>query len=388
MMPVLPAVSPPVLIPQALLAAKMVAGKKAIGTDQNFDLPTGAMAAAKAKAEEMKLDFVTGEGTIIGDPTLQAGNDVSVKNGGLRWTGSYRVTSATHEFDPDTGYHTHFEIGGSEPNTFANLVDAGTDFGKSGRINGVMPGIVTNLMDPLALGRVKVKFAWLDDMVESDWARIATPMSGSSMGFQFTPQANDEVLVAFENGDFNRPYVVGGLWNMTSRPPLPTPKAVVGGKVAERIIKTQAGHIISLVDMPGKEAILIADKTGQNSIAIDSVKNEFNITCFGKTNVTSKQDVTVKSEAAKVVIDATQDISLTSKGGNVKIDCINFEVKAKAEIKLESNAQAAIKSQMVQLNGQAMVKVDGGVINATSNGPMMLMGKPVNINPPSLIVLP
>jgi uncharacterized protein involved in type VI secretion and phage assembly len=51
------------------------------------------------------------------------------------------------------------------------------------------------------------------------WARLATFMGGKHRGSWFTPDTNDEVLVAFEAGDPRYPYVIGGLWSNSSRPP-------------------------------------------------------------------------------------------------------------------------------------------------------------------------
>ena len=109
----------------------------------------------------------------------------------------------------------------------------------------------------------------MDALEESNWGRIATPMAGGSQGFQFMPEINDEVLVAFEQGDVNRPYVLGGLWTKTSMPPLAAPMAVIGGKVAKRIIKTASGHTLTFTDAPGQEKIEVIDKTMMNKIVID-----------------------------------------------------------------------------------------------------------------------
>src|SRR4051812_31769405 len=84
---------------------------------------------------------------------------------------------------------------------------------RTGRIYGVVVGVVTNNQDKEGLGRVKVKFPWLSDADESNWARIATPMAGASRGVFFLPEVDDEVLVVFEQGLVSRPYVLGGLWN-------------------------------------------------------------------------------------------------------------------------------------------------------------------------------
>ena len=54
---------------------------------------------------------------------------------------------------------------------------------------------------PTSIGRVKVKFPWLGDDVESWWARIAAPGAGPDYGIVWVPQVNDEVLVGFEHGD-------------------------------------------------------------------------------------------------------------------------------------------------------------------------------------------
>jgi uncharacterized protein involved in type VI secretion and phage assembly len=48
---------------------------------------------------------------------------------------------------------------------------------------------------------------------------LATFMGGKNRGSWFTPDSNDDVLVAFEGGDPRRPYVIGGLWNCSDRPP-------------------------------------------------------------------------------------------------------------------------------------------------------------------------
>lgn len=388
MVPVLPIATPVVLSPEAAKAAGLLAGKKDLITDQVMALPSDAMAQAKGRMEEMQMDFVTGEGEILGTPMVQAGNTISIDGVGLRWKGSYKVTSATHEIVSGGVYTTYFEIGGSEPNTMANMVEGGRDASQYGRINGVVSAIVTNLMDPLMNARVKVKFPWLDSMVESAWARIASPMAGSNRGFEFIPEVGDEVLVAFEQGDFNRPYILGGLWNLTAPPPLKTVQAVMGGKVVKRMIKTTAGHTITLSDAPGQEMISIVDKTTQNKLEIDSVKNEFNITCFGKTNVVSKQDVTVKSETGKVNIEGQMGIALISKAGNITMECIDFKVDAKGQVAIEGKLTADLKASAITIAAKAALKLEGSIVNANSNGPMMLMGKPVNINPPSLIVLP
>src|SRR5262249_22667121 len=144
----------------------------------------------------------------------------------------------------------------------------------SSRCYGVVIGVVTNNQDPDGLGRVKVKFPWLVDNDESNWARIASPMAGSDRGFSFLPAVQDEVLVAFEHGDFRSPYILGALWNGVDKPP---GEKKSDSKNEKLLIKSRSQHLFILDDTAGKEKIQIIDKTGKNSIVIDSSSNKMTV---------------------------------------------------------------------------------------------------------------
>jgi uncharacterized protein involved in type VI secretion and phage assembly len=70
-----------------------------------------------------------------------------------------------------------------------------------------------------ASGRVRVELPWLNPAQTSNWAPIATLMSGRRRGAYFMPEIDDEVLLAFEHGDLAHPFVVGFLWNGVDSPP-------------------------------------------------------------------------------------------------------------------------------------------------------------------------
>jgi type VI secretion system secreted protein VgrG len=74
-------------------------------------------------------------------------------------------------------------------------------------------------------GRVKVQFHWdregKKDENSSCWIRVAQPVGGRGSGFFWLPEVNDEVLVAFEEGDPDRPLIVGRLYNASDAPPRP-----------------------------------------------------------------------------------------------------------------------------------------------------------------------
>src|SRR5918911_2821880 len=135
------------------------------------------------------------------------------------------------------------------------------------RINGVVVGLVRDVEDPQQLGRVQVYFPWLADENQSQWARVATLMSGSGRGSWFMPELEDEVLVAFEQGDVEHPYIVGFLWNGQDKPP----NDGIDTKV--RRLKTVTGHTVEFDDRPGKERILIKSK-GEHQIEMNDRPGE------------------------------------------------------------------------------------------------------------------
>ena len=104
------------------------------------------------------------------------------------------------------------------------------------RIYGVVIGIVTNNNDPKSQGRIKVKFPWLDQKYESEWARLASPMAGKNRGLYCLPEVEDEVLVMFEHGDVRRPYILGALWNGKDAPPAENDK----GENNLRLLKSRS----------------------------------------------------------------------------------------------------------------------------------------------------
>jgi uncharacterized protein (DUF2345 family) len=67
------------------------------------------------------------------------------------------------------------------------------------------------------LGRIKVRFHWQQGQTPDDrdtcWIRVFQRQAGAGMGWQFLPRIGQEVLVDFFEGDIERPFVRGALYN-------------------------------------------------------------------------------------------------------------------------------------------------------------------------------
>lgn len=188
-------------------------------------------------------------------------------------------------------------------------------------LSGVAVAVVTGNQDPEGLGRVKVALPWRGEDGETYWARVSSLMAGNQRGIVFYPEVDDEVLVAFEHGDVNYPYVIGALWNGKDKPPetnsdgrnnIRKIRSRSGHEIIfnddgtakqEKIeIHTKAGHKIVLDDSAGMEKIEILDKTGNNKLTIDSVQN----------SISMESAMQLKIKANMVEIEGTTSLTLKS----------------------------------------------------------------------------
>ena len=198
-----------------------------------------------------------------------------------------------------------------------------------GRFHGVVIGIVTNNRDPEGMHRVKLHFPWLHPDEESHWARVATPMAGKGRGLYALPEVDDEVLVAFEHGSVDHPFVMGALWNGKDT----APENNDNGSNDHRSFTSRSGHVVRLNDASGQETVEIIDKSGSNRIVIDT-------------------------SARKIRIEADGDIEITSSGGKVKISGIGIELASQTDVKVQAqttidvnaNAQVSIQAALVKVN--------------------------------------
>jgi uncharacterized protein involved in type VI secretion and phage assembly len=190
------------------------------------------------------------------------------------------------------------------------------------RVFGVVVGIVTNIDDPDGLGRVKVKFPWLKEDVESHWSRIMSLMAGNESGCVFRPEVEDEVLVLFEHGDTRCPYVIGALWN--GQDAMPSERGSDSDNNI-RLIKSRSGHIIKLDDTAGSEKIEIIDKKEKNTIVIDTSSN-------------------------KISISADTDIELKASNGKILLDATEIEIKSSGSATVEASGDMTIKGSTVNIN--------------------------------------
>ena len=193
-------------------------------------------AAAQAIFDRIGSMSVEVQAEVVGNAQLTPGSSVTIGGVGGMLAGTFTLSATRHFWDQHAhGYRTSFTVNDRQDRSLLGVVNGGLGTPLAGgRMSGVVTGLVTNIQDDGGMCRVKVKFPWLSDDYESDWARTVQLGAGSSRGFQILPEVDDEVLVAFEQGDLNRPMIVGGVHNGTDHPPSSIGEAVQSGKVVKR----------------------------------------------------------------------------------------------------------------------------------------------------------
>jgi type VI secretion system secreted protein VgrG len=187
-------------------------------------------------------------------PQVRAGNTLTVT--GLPGVdATYGVLQVEHTWSP-RGYNNTFTV--TPAQRWSPSVRPPRP-----QLSGIHPARVVDNHDPHNQGRIRVQYYWQTDN-QTTWVRLLSAHAGPGRGMLFLPEIGDEVLVVFEEGDAERPYVVGSAWNGVHQPPAAgfhQPGEVNGSEFARNDIKrivTKSGHRITVVDTPGQETISLA----------------------------------------------------------------------------------------------------------------------------------
>ena len=173
------------------------------------------------------------------------------------------------------------------------------------RLYGVYPALVTDIRDPEGRGRVKVRLPGFADAASalSEWAPLATLMAGRKSGSWFVPDADSEVLVAFEAGDLRRPYVIGALWSDA-----PPERMDSAGNNWRKVLRSRNGIRVVLDDQDGKEALTLETPGGQKVTLEDGA---------GSIEIADRQGNSIRLEAGSVTVRAAAKVTINSSAVEV-----------------------------------------------------------------------
>lgn len=248
------------------------------------------------------------------------------------------------------------------------------------RIIGVVLGIVAKNYDKDMAGRVCVTIPTRDAQAnELRWARWAQPYSGKEWGQYFLPEIGDQVLLAFEGGNIEKPFIVGSV-------PLDNNKFLAQSHTRENSIKrvvTKHGSAILFED--GKD-----DEGGKDKISLRTAGNAHSLVLDNESGVIRASDkkkenfIELKTgEGAgelrikvknRLTIEVGDNIKLILSGetGAMRIEVSELSVKAGKQIKL-------ITDGTIKLDGATITEKSSSTFRVESSGMMSFDGGQIKL---------
>jgi type VI secretion system secreted protein VgrG len=244
-------------------------------------------------------------------------------------------------------------------------------------------------------GRIQVRFPFdHEGDISTDktlWVRVVQGWSGNNWGTQYIPRIGMEVVVAFLEGDVNRPVVVGCLFNGNNKPVFAASEKNKSGLRTRSTLQGGTANFseFSIDDTKGSEAVFLhAEKdlnvevennrnvsvTKDETIKIDgrktdTVKQNYAVTVSagnfsntvsqGTITETAAQSITLKVAGNSIVID-TSSITLTVGASTIKLTASEVDVKA-LQVSVQGQMKTSVEGAMVQVSGEGMLELKGGI---------------------------
>lgn len=246
------------------------------------------------------------------------------------------------------------------------------------RIFGVALGLVAKNYDKDAPGRLCVNIPARDkEANELQWARFAMPSGGKKWGHYFMPEVGDQVLLAFENGNIEKPFVIGCV-------PVDSSSFFSGSVDEDNQVKrivTKNGSTVSFEDNKegdgDKDKITIQTAKKKHTILMDNENKKIVIQDQNGGNL-----IEMKTEAGQMKIAAKKKleilvgdnikIKMNGETGAVKIKAEEVGIETSRQLKLESNGTLSEQGAQVMVKGSSMVKLE-------SNGILKVSGTPIKL---------
>jgi type VI secretion system secreted protein VgrG len=270
--------------------------------------------------------------------------------------GSYLITDIMHVCDESGNYHNTFD---AVPDSVASPPYGNVH---STPTADSQPATVVANNDPSGLGRVQVAFAWQKETgANTPWIRMINPHSGGGKGFYFIPEVGEEVLVAFEGGNAEKPFVLGSMYSGAAS------SGYADDSNTVKAIHTRSGHIIKFTE---DQSIQITDKSGNEIVLDTSGKN---------INISAPETVTIN--AKNIVMNADENITY-SAGQNVSVSAgKDITQSASGDInEISDNRTEIAENNYTRKSATSMEMAEEVNLNSTKENILMQSAKTVAFN--------
>lgn len=252
-----------------------------------------------------------------------------------------------------------------------------TEMGEE-RVPGVVVGIVTENYHKDFPGKVRVSIPVRDENANVlKWAKVAGVYGGKEWTHYFLPEKDDQVLVAFEHGNMEKPYVIASLPRDGDR--------VIAETADEdnQFKKIVTRHGSSLIfhdhkDGDGKKDYIELHTPDTNlQMVLDNEKLSIRIADKEK-----HCEFEMKADEGKIQITAEKKITicagdkikmyLNGENGTVQVKADKIVMQSGRGIELKTDGTAKVSGQQTVLEASASLK-------QSSNGMVSISGTPIRL---------
>lgn len=204
-------------------------------------------------------------------------------------------------------------------------------------------GCIEEEVDERGLYRVRLPFDQRGnaDGPASPPTRLMQTLGGEDHGMHFPLARGTEVNINFENGDLDRPIIVGALYNRNAVNP------VTDANARQNLIQTRSGHRFLLDDTPQKERIELATPDTKNHLTLNAEQENHKVTLEtleGDAYLFAGKSMTLESGTDQTTtvganhnVHVKGDQSLQTQEGSIRVESAeDIEYSAKGSIRWQS----------------------------------------------------
>ena len=303
---------------------------------------------ASSKLLRSRMAKIKGRVRIYGTNVVKPGDMINLMGVGKRFNGPAYVSGVLHSFSVNSTWYTDILFGFAQEwfyEQYDNINDA-PSAGLLPAMNGLVTGIVTDIVDQEGGEfRVRVRIPLIDKGEKGVWARIVSADAGKDRGILIRPEKDDEVIMGFVNDDPRDAVILGMLYSKKNKVPSDlTPDK--DNKMKGWITKSKIKFLID-----DKKKIVTIETPGKNTIIIDDDKKSITLKDQNKNKIVmddkgvlidTPKDFVVKAKG-KITLDATKDITASSKSGKAVI-------KGTSSAELSASGTTTVKGALLKLN--------------------------------------
>ncbi|MFI5818949.1 VgrG-related protein [Streptomyces rishiriensis] len=360
---------------------------KLVDAQTPYDRQSEVKFAADALADDVTGSFAELEVVARGTPKLRPGLPVTLADVGDPFEGKYTATSVRHVFGDGKHYEAWVTVSGRQWRSLYGLSSGGGNAQNGLNLPGTANALVTDVGDPLRQGRVKLQFPWLDDAYVSDWTRVVQ-WGGKRGGSIFPLDVGDEVLVAFDRGALDHPYVIGGLYNGRDKPTPVKDVPLHDGarqRASRHTLSDRDGNRLDLLSQRtgGKQGVRLTSGDDKLVVNLDRAQTEITVDSKGTVTIRGSRSVSIEA-GTDLTLSAGRKLTLKSGGlldirgtGMVNVKSLTsvVSVDAMGALSLKAGGAATVSAGgTIQVNATANVGIRAATL--LLQGVVMVNSKP------------